>query len=371
MQHLLRERQREEEGLSWSRVCGKVFGLIGFALKQVSVSQLLPKMPEIKLPKVRKASKKFAPRSRFQELIGLSLDSAIALRKVQGNLREQWATAIEPPMQPHQGKASRWMSAAHRKVFIQPQQVPASAGRVNANGHEDIRGLDDIFPAPITDFFMENAQPFLKNMQAATSAGIAEAQALLKKARRPKPLLDAAEKSEIQHQAAVLLKSSEAESKTLNDSIESAKSWLKTLENRHSPSEQSPLPEAAPETTTAPPPSRPAFIPPSLIEAPLPAPMSASKQASRVNLSPDADSTELRKAAPQPALTASGKMAQGQPEPVKSGIREQLQLDQDLESDLSSFDYLVRNNRILTESISNLADRYFQKAALDEEASYY
>jgi hypothetical protein len=51
---------------------------------------------------------------------------------------------------------------------------------------------------------------------------------------------------------------------------------------------------------------------------------------------------------------------------AKVSIGDQLKKDQALETDISSCEYMVRNNRILSDSIISLAERYFESAS--EEA---
>ena len=57
--------------------------------------------------------------------------------------------------------------------------------------------------------------------------------------------------------------------------------------------------------------------------------------------------------------------------PGKEPVRERLKLDDELAEDLSSFDLMVRNNRILSHSIDNLVESYFYRASLEEEENYY
>lgn len=59
------------------------------------------------------------------------------------------------------------------------------------------------------------------------------------------------------------------------------------------------------------------------------------------------------------------------PQMRKMSLKEQLKLESELEADLDGVDYMVRNNRILSSSITNLVEEYFNRAAQEDDTSYY
>jgi hypothetical protein len=96
---------------------------------------------------------------------GLSLESSLNLRKIQGAIGENWATAVHPTTHPHQGQAGRWAESKRvdaGKVVENPwkkAQIPAKAVASQAPAaHEEIRGLDDIFDRPVTGLLMDSGE---------------------------------------------------------------------------------------------------------------------------------------------------------------------------------------------------------------------
>jgi hypothetical protein len=75
---------------------------------------------------------------------------------------------------------------------------------------------------------------------------------------------------------------------------------------------------------------------------------------------------------PKPVIRTEKKMPPPLPKPLPPAAPPApLRLDHELEEDLNGFDYMVQNNRILSNSISNLVDSYFRKASLEDEPNFY
>ncbi len=132
------------------------------------------------------------PVNKFQELTGLTVSTAVQIRKVQTALRDNWSSATARPLAFHQGEAKRWVTAqpvvktiSHPERLTAAQLIERSANRATVAmspvaslrktqssqaplQHEEILGLDDLFTAPITSIFAE-ATPVLASVAAGPS----------------------------------------------------------------------------------------------------------------------------------------------------------------------------------------------------------
>lgn len=101
--------------------------------------------------------------SDFNAACGLSPESRLKLHRVQGRLTKEWNSAIS--FTPIQGRSVKWTSAPRHIAVsrprirvqirrIEPEPTQPVSDNAKQASHE-IRGLDDIFPERITDFFEE------------------------------------------------------------------------------------------------------------------------------------------------------------------------------------------------------------------------
>lgn len=379
----------------------------------------------------------------FRKTYGLSLESAIAMRKIQGSLGEDWATAIQGQTRIHQGKANRWADARPKTTTIATKPVmPANNGPsipsiaaipsmpaikfsgTNAPGeHEEIRGLDDIFTGPVKGLFLEETktakpQPMVAQTQqgSRSAENMAERAPIdpsiepeepirfndnvLRKVRWPQveatastsaksgatqPELSLAPpQSDLPqiHQNPQLPSSGNGHQENEN-AEEISIHWFNRIEG--SPDVLAPLPDESPVAPLAQPASD-AELTPVLAES--------NEQADAKDLESDADrdsdsiaaddADAVESAEPSDTETAEKISPESEPAPKPRHLQPVAQAKPEkpetrklfpdyrpLDEEESGFDHMARNNRILSRSITNLVDSYFQRAAQEEEPNFY
>jgi hypothetical protein len=164
--------------LLWRQVCVPAFSAFGFMLVIIlkTCFGLLGKTGE------QSGKPTTIDTTDSQNSYRLSMESSIHLRKIQGSIGDNWASAAPPqPWYCQTGKAERWNNA-HRKltntIVTNPwlkAAVPRTASNAASPLHEDIMGLDEIFNRPMNDILMDHA---LSDRKSQTPTG---------KQNRPKP----------------------------------------------------------------------------------------------------------------------------------------------------------------------------------------
>lgn len=369
MQHLLNDRLQEEQGFSLTRLWSAIVPL--FFHRGAS----------------RRESQKF-----LEMTGGLSLDSAMTLKKVQGMLRDDWAAALSAPIQPHRGKANRWADATLSHVHTIHSRLTAPLGPPKIQSHaptaqEEVRGLDDIFPGQMPEDILPPPTVIMQNVIAALPPQpVAEVSEIVIPAPEAKAKSTSPEIGEATPQPTVAAIEPAPQIQMASVAPEAPKTIpqptpIEAIEPV-APAEQPIAPLIAQETiekaiiqevikkVEASAAAQPA---PEPISAPLETRIQPAQFDSRTTPPKDAPISKPMSSTGSPIASTSQNAQPPQPsanQPLP-GIREQLQLDQHLEADLSSFDYMIRNNKILATSITTLAEQYFQRAAEEGEITCY
>lgn len=315
--------------------------------------------------------------SKFQEKTGLSLDSAILLKKVQRRLNDDWANALHRTVQVTSGPGKQWSSAVTCHVAELQQSVtqsvapsqPVSAEAASPMAatppdsrtkdsqaparDEEIRGLDDIFPAPIDGLFLDEAHR--KQHQSATSQASAPMQ-------EPGIADYADEDSALAPPPRSLPGTPPPEPE--NPLLPPAERVIAWIEQRINPAKNAvtPVMELFQDAVAAPSPQKadvsdvlPAQPPRDTVQSSAPSLETPAESPS--------DAARIRRTPPPPKSQSPVRML--------GDLPLERPLDDDLGRDLSSCDHMLRSNKILANSITSLVDAYFQKAALEEETAYY
>jgi hypothetical protein len=380
-------------------------------------------------------------RSKFQQVTGITLDSAVALRKVQGALRDNWSSATDSPIRLHQGALKRWSGARPTIQTLSLQMLALAAkaaqGALANHSGDEILGLDDIYTAPITGLFLDDKDalpttPAGKMMYSAETgtpisgkhphraprAHLSEIPVVLDAEvleLEPPPIKPVSQGGKAPYDGtfdANIRQQVQKRSKDMRD-VQGRRSTGKTSRDAGRGNKALPLsayePPSGPSIPIEPSPKAPKPKPP--LSPELRKPMPAKAQIPPAALTPSprtADSyTALMSPEDEELVADWFGMTEGVAEPKyrsrylrdenssdmlmagerrleaakkqylaanqqrRISIGEQLQLDRELADDLSSMDYIARNNRILNESLTSLVDRYFQKSAMEDESSYY
>lgn len=394
---------------------------------------------------------------------GLSIESAVNLRKIQGAIGENWAAASSPPVRTYQGKASRWSDAKRvdaGKVMENPWQDSLASKAVASQApaaHEEIRGLDDIFDRPVTGLFLDTDEtaPLRKPRRKAgasphrsladyqyelpsetkTEAMKLETAANACECSRAKPFAHNYKATQ-SHAKAIPVHAGDT---TPVHCMEGSSDWYSMTEGEAyqldtgtvspieeyepcfddfepiiagggdmpscvpEPSRELPMPvnsqtssppiEASGSIDSQPPVNQKSVLNVEVPEPPKKAipwfaqeadaeekpPVANSTERKASNLIPwflqecqkQISKVELPKAAPKAEVLESPAPVVQPQASVQPGPDAPLNLDHELEDDLNSISYMAQNNRMLSNSISNLVDSYFKQAAQEEEPNFY
>jgi hypothetical protein len=370
MKHLLKDEHREISGNPlgklFSRLRGSVDGL--FAAPPADSHDMLR-------------------REINREIAGLSSDSTVALRKVQGVLRDKWATAVDAPIRINHGSAKHWAAPSRQNGMT---VKPAERARRSSTGisqapvaGEEILGLDDIFTSPVTEIFAE--KPHYQTKPApprgsservtvpATSTEPASGpedntlrfdESLLRKVRWPSPeMLDSLSTAQASETGEDQSVQSSVASPQIAKETEVLRRFLPVLSAKSGG--EADISRTC-ESGIASGVGNDAYAPENMTETPDPVAQDHQPVESPAGISGETASPVL-----QGELVEEYETAKTMEPLHNQPVRERLKLDDDLQEDLSTFDYMIRNNRILSHSIANLVDRYFYQASQEEEANYY
>lgn len=415
----------------------------------------------------------------------LSNQTTMQLRKIQGAIGDNWASAAHQPFHSHRGKAERWASSQRkhtRTVVTNPWLSAAAAppGRAPSSNaptlHEDIMGLDELFDRPmsglLTDQPLPSAEPYSQPTKQARkklthvsfdtmpkAAGakqrpIEQSHTAACECGRPIAKTEMVHATGISHPVMAMTDFSTGDSLTPTeppgislyaetpssdkpsmpepggedaytgettssyDVFESDEPYFNSFDTlpNYEPWNGTPL-KADPGVPTsthsshnfrdeqedlpivqAVPPMQndyPAMTSPSLMDAapaeysPKNVPWFAQECDNPLTALTNAPASNVPWSAPESAPEPPAKPIQPTPKPApivrpleKKALPptpkplpmakpEPLRLDHELEDDLNGFDYMLQNNRILSNSISNLVDSYFRNASLEEDPKLY
>lgn len=327
----------------------------------------------------------------------LNTPSSLAAYRIHGAMGERWSAggATERPIRVNVGKQNPWIAAERRVARVQPSSLARPAvvvkpeKMVDASSGQEIRGLDDIFTGPVQGSFVDvllhpgklsrankKAGSLLTDSPgtAVTSAESAALQTLQAEAERS-ARQESSRMQALARKQAALRAESEKLGNRVRNIAESTRDWF----IRHDVSVSQ---EAAEDSLIPAPVSLPAMlesiglasyafeepvIPVAEIQ-PTVTPSFVSDQAAQTLVQPEPA------LAPETVLPAAAPFAESRTEGLrKAEVTETRppELDCELAEDLSGFDYMLQNNRILSRSITNLVEHYFQQAALEEEPNYY
>jgi hypothetical protein len=370
MKHLLKDEHREMSGNSLGKLFSRIRG---------SVDGLFPTPPADSHDMLR--------REINREIAGLSTDSTVALRKVQGVLRDKWATAVDAPIRINHGSAKHWATPGRQngmKVKPVEQTRRSSTGISQAPvAGEEIRGLDDIFTSPVTEIFADKPHYQTKPVSAresferiTTPAASAEPasspedntprfdESLLRKVRWPSPeKLDSLSTARASETGETQNVQSSVASQQIAEEAEAIQRFLPVPAAKSEGEADIPKPYESGIASAV---GNDAYAPENMTETPDPVAQDHQPAEHPAGVSGETVGTVL-----QGELVEDDETAKTLEPLHTQPVRERLKLDDDLQEDLSTFDYMIRNNRILSHSIANLVDRYFYQASQEEEASYY
>ncbi|WP_373531872.1 hypothetical protein [Vampirovibrio sp.] len=355
----------------WEQTIYPVFHMIGQTCVILWGQALLPAIhnrltyTQTRLTHLASGKKK----RKKEAVLLLEATEPIRLQKIHGALGERWSadtTKDERPIRLSVNKSNPWIAAQKRTVTVIPghRKTPV----VSLGLKDDIRGLDDIFTTPIQGSFLDVVTSSGRSSKPKPALG--EEKTHSKSVARAKPeaasnattgelsrMAVLAQTQEVLRQEALKLGS------RVKNIAESTEDWF----NREAPdrvrlsiqlNEKSPIPyhsyslyslEVAPVFA----PSASAALPDICLETPMAQhSLSSNRVSEQPNLPPEAIGLE----APQKRASQKAKPAE---------------LSYELVDDLNGLGYMAQNNRILSNSISNLVDRYFHQASLEEESNYY
>lgn len=280
--------------------------------------------------------------------------------KIHGALGERWTSDTEDrPIRVNMGKQNPWVAAEKKISTLQPTATEPKkvVKTASVTSKDEIKGLDDIFTGPVQGSFVDvlkkpgrSEKPqrtFVKEVAAEKAAMQSPPQTI----QTLQDLQAEAELATFQESARMqaLARTQEAlreESRHLGSRVksiaESTKDWF--AKNDFSLEEEAGL---------------------------QPPPLSSA-----VSFTAYVDEETVVASAPEvKPIEAPVSKPQSQPlraRPVSRQVKAKPpELTYELAEDLSGFDYMIQNNRILSNSISNLVDGYFTQAALEEEPNYY
>lgn len=288
--------------------------------------------------------------------VALQAPGPLSMYKVHGALGERWTQSSDQrPIRLNRGKQNPWVAAEikNTSVVIRPSQPEET----------EIRGLDDIFTVPVQGSFLDVIQPQGPSVGKRKRHGL---KPVTTSGRPQENLVDHQErkKQEPQKQEPTMGQDIDrmttlaerqqrlkAETRRLSKRVkrvaDSTKDWFSRQEAGFANvaaqlSEKIPAPYQSYATEGE------------VIFAPVPpSPASASwqvLQSEQPRVTPRTNPAWLQASAQVSAI------AREQPVSVAS-------------AEFNGFDYMVQNNRILSRSISNLVDRYFDQSALSEDSA--
>ncbi|MCE3236340.1 MAG: hypothetical protein K0Q50_2531 [Vampirovibrio sp.] len=391
---------------AWKAFQAVIVTLLGQAKSQVSRQFQRHAAQSVQSEQRRKTA-------ALAETVNLSSESSLSLRRIQGALSDNWADARHVSHGVYLGKTNRWAQSRRRVTPVSTQSPAVSPGKSKSNTgnapaeHEEILGLDDIFTGPVPGLFAEEAPNNSRTTAPASKKAMNrpkeitplravehEGKTGMQMDKKP-PVFDESIRKRVRWPNEVLpVKvtvasfqsdsnanyadkgfvpvepelSSELLSSELYGEAETGAEWFSMLEEpavsafngagtggpRHNSDDETPVRDEQAPITEA----RPA-------DEPL-------AQTSPINPA----EPKVLKASPEPKSNVVEMPVKPvkavAPEPVVPEYsRDAFPVYQPLEDEDSGFNIMVRNNRILSNSISNLVDSYFKRAALDEEPNYY
>lgn len=318
--------------------------------------------------------------------------SPMPMLRIHGALGERWASEKNyRPIVLNQGKQNPWIAAERKVSVLKKPPVPPTLKRehvtlANAAAVEDeIRGLDDIFTGPVQESFLDVLKaPGRSSKPEVTlppERGPGKEPGRISGddwRARPEPAKATADQPGANPRMEALTRNQEAlreEARKLGSRVkniaESTQDWFSKTEPMSEPDESAlatvaeiPYVSYAAETVTAFAPAQPQANVQPMMKAPppeaaKPTPVTAQEPPQKV----------LQEKIPAPA--PQPETAKVAPPPVQTPRPKPPELSYELADDLQGVEYMIQNNRILSNSISNLVDRYFHQAALEEEPNYY
>ncbi len=288
--------------------------------------------------------------------VALQAPGPLSMYKVHGALGERWTQSSDQrPIRLNRGKQNPWVAAEikNTSVVIRPSQPEET----------EIRGLDDIFTVPVQGSFLDVIQPQGPSVGKRKRHGL---KPITTSGRPQENRVDHQErkKQEPQNQEPTMGQDIDrmttlaerqqrlkAETRRLSKRVkrvaDSTKDWFSRQEAGFANvaaqlSEKIPAPYQSYATEGE------------VIFAPVPpSPASAAWQviqSEQPRVTPQRNPAWLQASVPVSAIPRE------QPVSVAS-------------AEFNGFDYMVQNNRILSRSISNLVDRYFDQSALSEDSA--
>jgi hypothetical protein len=289
----------------------------------------------------------------------VALDS-IPLRKIYGALGDRWSkeSQSDHPIRVLAGNQNPWIAAEKRTMTLISGNPKASMASTILK--DDIQGLDDIFTSPVQGSFLDVVSKQGrggKAKHAYRDARVTPKPAAVVKQEPVSPgkgsinrMAELAQTQEALRQEAMKL------GRRVKSVAESTENWF----NREMPAKVSlsiQLDEKVPV------PYRSYSLDVASAVTPASSPVSTQSTAEM----PVTEASKPLRAlpnfvnAPSQAHKSNAQSRHLAPRPKPAELPE----------DLNGLGYMAQNNRILSNSISNLVDRYFHQASLEEESHYY
>lgn len=353
----------------WGQTVSPVFRLISQTVAILWQQALLPAARNWLVVSRKRLNDSISGKKQGEkEVKQLIVADSIRLRKIHGALGERWTSeTTERPIRLNSGKQNPWIAAEKRTVVLTPQSGKAS-GRLPVI-KEEIRGLDDIFTSPVQGSFLDvinkhgqtgknGAGPTPRKQFSKTSAMQNFEPVSIETAELSKMASLAQTQAVLREEAAKLGNRVRIIAESTNDWFTRQESDSTELSGRVEEKAPAPYHSYAMEEAPVFVPAAPKAQLEDLTEAPTVVPLKPS-----IDLPKPAKITQA--IAKPSAIPVESKRSLA---PVRSKPPE---LSYELAEDLNGLGYMAQNNRILSNSISNLVDSYFQQASLEEESSYY
>ncbi|WMU93433.1 hypothetical protein EMOOHJMP_00241 [Microcystis phage MaAM05] len=283
--------------------------------------------------------------------VALQAPGRMSVYKVHGALGERWTQPVDQrPIRLNRGRQNPWVAAEIKNTSVVVRPSPPE--------ESEIRGLDDIFTVPVQGSFLDVIQPQDRTAGRRKRSGVKPAIAsatppdkLTEKQKPQTPEPTVAQEIDRMTTLAEKQQRLKAETRRLSKRVkrvaDSTKDWFSTQEARFAD-------VTAKLTEKIPAPYQSYVTEGEVVFAPVPpSPASSSWQVLQSE-----QPHELHRGNPAWLQTTVQVASIPREQPGASGSAE-----------FNGFDYMVQNNRILSRSISNLVDRYFDQNTLSEDTA--
>lgn len=345
----------------WEHIIYPVFHMMGQTFSILWHQVLLPAVHDwVATHKERWAQGGFGRKKAKQNVKSVVTLDSMPLRKIYGALGQRWSeeSRSDRPIRLHAANQNPWIAAEKRTMTLISGESKASMASPVLK--DDIQGLDDIFTSPVQGSFLDVVSK--KGRGGKAKPAYREARIPLKPAAVEKQEPVSPGKGSINRMAELaqthdaLRKEAMKLGRRVKSVAESTENWFnrempKTVSLSIQLDEKVPVPYRSYSLDVASA-ATPASSPVSTHST---AGMPVAEVSKPLRALPDCVNE------PSQAHKSNAQSRHSAPRPKPAELPE----------DLNGLGYMAQNNRILSNSISNLVDRYFHQASLEEESHYY